>query len=54
MSAASLCRGCAHLKLVRNASGSEFLLCRKAASDPRFAKYPPQPVKTCPGYAPRD
>lgn len=30
--------------------GSRFVLCKKAQEDPRFAKYPPQPLLACPGY----
>jgi len=46
----SLCPRCTHVKLVANDRGSTFLLCRLAARDARFAKYPPQPVLSCPGY----
>jgi hypothetical protein len=28
-------------------------MCRKAAVDPRFRKYPPLPVVACDGYEPR-
>jgi hypothetical protein len=29
-----------------------FLLCSRAKHDPRFPRYPPQPVATCPGFEP--
>jgi hypothetical protein len=51
---AGLCARCAHALVVRNDRGSRFYLCRLAASDPRFAKYPHLPVRRCPGYAAAD
>jgi hypothetical protein len=51
---ASACGVCTHLRLVRSAKGSVFALCGRAASDPRFPRYPPQPVASCLGYEPRD
>jgi len=47
---AGLCASCTHLQIVRSARGSEFVLCRLSFSDPRFPKYPPQPVLECAGY----
>jgi hypothetical protein len=44
-----LCRTCRHARTVVNPR-STFWLCRKAATDPRFAKYPALPVLGCPGY----
>jgi hypothetical protein len=38
------------VKLVHSERGSTFLLCRLAATDARFPKYPPQPVLACPGF----
>jgi hypothetical protein len=46
----SLCQDCTHVKLVRSEHGSTFFLCRLAATDPRFAKYPAQPVLDCSGF----
>jgi hypothetical protein len=46
-----LCPRCEHVKIVRSEKGSVFLLCLLAARDPRFAKYPPQPVVSCDGFA---
>ena len=45
-----LCPTCAEVREVRSAKGSVFLLCSLAATDPRFGRYPPQPVRVCPGY----
>jgi len=42
----SLCRRCAHLKLVRSGRGSVFLMCL----EPSRPKYPPQPVRLCRGF----
>jgi len=36
--------------VITNDRGSRFLRCGLAASDPRYAKYPPQPVVRCPGF----
>jgi hypothetical protein len=48
-----LCDSCAHQRLVRSGRGSEFSLCRLAASDPRFPKYPRVPVLECAGFEQR-
>jgi len=48
--AAGLCDRCAHARVVRSSRGSRFLLCGLSQSDPRFAKYPPQPRMECSGY----
>jgi hypothetical protein len=47
----SLCRRCQHVRTVSNSRGSVFLLCQLALNDPRFPKYPPQPVVRCSGYS---
>ena len=49
----SLCERCDHLREVVSGKGSRFLLCQRARVDPRFPKYPPQPVWSCGGYQPR-
>jgi len=41
------------LKLVTSGKGTTFLLCRRAADDARYAKYPPQPVVRCAGHEAR-
>ena len=47
-----LCPECANLKAIESAKGSVFLMCRLAKEDPRFPKYPPQPVRVCEGFRP--
>ena len=47
----SLCPGCANVQVVTNDRGSRFFRCRLSAVDPRFPKYPPQPVLACAGFA---
>lgn len=42
-----LCPGCAHVQRVESAKGSVFWLCAWARNDPRYTKYPPQPVLRC-------
>jgi hypothetical protein len=49
---AGLCARCAHALVIRNDRGSRFYLCRLAATDSRFPKYPPLPVRLCAGFAP--
>ena len=46
-----LCAACCHAREVQSARGSTFYLCRLAAIDPRFVKYPRLPVLRCAGYA---
>ena len=45
----SLCEHCLHMQEVISGKGSRFLLCRKSQQDPRFPKYPPQPMLRCIG-----
>ena len=45
----SLCRSCAFVRLTEGRRGQTYLLCRNEAIG---AKYPPQPVVRCPGWAP--
>ena len=51
----SLCASCSYVKIVDSARGSRFLRCTRAGermSDGQaYAKYPPQPVLGCEGYA---
>jgi len=47
----SLCHDCVHVQIVTSGRGSTFFLCKVAREDPRFAKYPPQPVVACPRHA---
>lgn len=46
----SLCARCRHVETITSARGSTFLRCGLQRSDPRFPKYPPQPVLSCPGF----
>ncbi len=48
-----LCAVCVHAQTTTTARGSTFWRCGKAQDDPRFARYPPLPVRACPGFAPR-
>jgi hypothetical protein len=50
----SLCHSCRWLRVITSGRGSTFLFCRKSQQDERFAKYPPQPIMRCRGYAPQD
>jgi hypothetical protein len=52
--AESQCETCERMREVVTPRGSRFLLCRLAAEDPAYPKYPPQPVARCPGYQPKD
>jgi hypothetical protein len=51
--AVGLCARCANARRIFSARGSTFWLCRKAADDPRFPKYPRLPVLRCPGFEDR-
>jgi hypothetical protein len=46
----SLCESCSFGKEIISGKGSRFLLCEKSKTDPRFPKYPRQPVMRCQGY----
>jgi len=50
-SRAGLCATCRHAKHLNTKGRSAIYLCRLAASDPLFAKYPRLPVSACTGYA---
>ncbi len=47
---AGLCDRCKHQQVVRTGRGSQFSLCRRHKTDPRFPKYPRIPVLRCPGF----
>ncbi len=47
---AGLCNTCAWQRVVVSGRGSAFSMCRRAAVDARFRKYPPLPVVACVGY----
>jgi hypothetical protein len=46
-----LCASCRHAVPVTTDRGSTFVQCGLAKTDPRFARYPPTPVRACRGYA---
>ena len=53
MAGAGLCAACRQAQLVTSSRGSRFLLCRVAAVDPRYPKYPALPVLRCAAFQPR-
>jgi len=46
---AGLCAGCAHLQVLRSRR-STFVRCGRADDEPGFERYPPLPVRECPGF----
>jgi hypothetical protein len=46
----SLCETCSKMREVVTPRRSRFLLCTRSWTDPRYAKYPPQPIVGCEGY----
>jgi hypothetical protein len=46
----SLCETCMHKREIISGKGSRFLLCQLSQADPRYPKYPPQPVVRCSGF----
>lgn len=44
-----LCATCLHLRIAASPR-SVFVRCGLAESDPRFPRYPPLPVRVCPGF----
>ena len=49
--AVGLCWRCRHARRVPTPRAN-YWLCGRAATDPRFEKYPRLPVLACPGYEP--
>lgn len=45
-----LCAQCRHASVQASAKGSSFWRCTRADDDPRLLRYPPLPVRECPGY----
>jgi uncharacterized protein YciI len=45
-----LCFSCRFMRSTGNRRGSVFFRCLRADDDPRFLRYPPLPVRSCPGY----
>ncbi len=47
-----LCGRCLHRRLVETGR-SVFYLCQRSFTDPSYRKYPPLPVRACPGFEER-
>ncbi|MEY9862758.1 hypothetical protein ABH935_008406 [Catenulispora sp. GAS73] len=47
-----LCAVCRHVHRNETRKGTVYWRCTRAATDPRFPKYPRLPVLTCPGFEP--
>lgn len=45
-----LCGTCRWARVVATRRGSQFWLCGRSATDPRFPRYPRLPVLRCMGY----
>ena len=45
-----LCADCTHVRIIPSPRGPVYYLCRLAATNPKFPKYPALPVRTCAGY----
>ena len=48
-----LCARCRHARQVPTPRAT-FWLCERSATDPAYPKYPRLPVRTCPGFEPRE
>jgi uncharacterized protein YciI len=44
------CFTCRWMRATTNRRGSTFFRCARAETDSRFVRYPPLPVRGCPGY----
>ena len=47
-----LCGRCEHARRIVSGKGSTFWLCRRAATDPSYPRYPALPVVRCAGFEP--
>jgi hypothetical protein len=47
-----LCSACRHAVRQEGARGSVFWRCLRAEEDARYRRYPPLPVRVCPGHEP--
>lgn len=45
-----LCANCRHRRRIRSGRDSVFTMCRRAATDPGYVRYPRLPVLQCRGY----
>ena len=48
-----LCARCRHARRQSTRRGSTFWRCELAETDARFVRYPPLPVRACPGFEER-
>ena len=48
--AVGLCSRCRFGRVQESAAGSRFWRCLRAAEDPAYMRYPPLPVRRCPGF----
>jgi len=48
--AVGLCATCRHAATQESAKGSVFWRCLRADTDPAYPRYPPTPVRLCPGH----
>ena len=48
--AGGLCRRCYWARVVTGGKGSRFLRCGRSDDDPRYARYPALPMRTCAGF----
>jgi hypothetical protein len=49
---AGICATCRHVRVIVSDRGSRFVLCERSKTDPTFKRFPPLPVRVCPGYEP--
>jgi hypothetical protein len=47
---AGLCATCRHARVILSDRGARFWLCERSRTDPAYRKFPPLPVRQCPGY----
>ena len=47
-----LCGRCQHVRLIKSARGSTFLMCKLSKTDPAYSRYPQLPVLQCHGFQP--
>lgn len=45
-----LCASCAYAIRQEGTRGASFWRCLRAEDDPRYRRYPPLPVRECPGH----
>jgi hypothetical protein len=45
-----LCATCRHARVQESARGARFWRCARADAEPAYRRYPPLPVRDCPGF----